>query len=170
MSQLEGIWSRMVRFTAIGLAGFHLYTGAFDLVTTPVQRAVHVGLTMILVLALYPPRKVIRSEHSVPWWDLALIVLILMSTANICINWPRYMPMMVAPATSFELVMAVSAIVVVLEGGRRTIDWIFPIITALSIAYALWGHFIPDQWGWGTRCMKWRFVLTHMYFSTSSIW
>jgi len=168
MRQLEGIWSRIVSFVAIGLAGFHLYTGMFGLLTTPEHRAVHVGLALALVFALHPGRKSSRIRRSIPWWDLVLIVLILMAAANIFVNWPRYMPFMQSPATPFELFLAVAATLLVLEAGRRTVGWIFPILTAMCVAYTLWGHYIPGEFGHGA--MKWQPVLTYVYFSTRVIW
>jgi len=168
MRHLEGIWGRLVGFVAMGLAGFHLYTGVFGLLPAPEQRAVHVGLGLVLVFALYPLRKSSRIERSIPWWDLLLIALALLSAGNIFFNWMQYMPVMKSPASPFEVALAVTATVMVLESGRRTIGWVFPILTTLMIVYALWGQYIPGEFGHAP--ISWRMILTQIYFFDSGMW
>ena len=110
MRQLKGNWNHVVVALAMALAAFHLLTGVFGLLPAQEQRAVHVGLGLTLVLALYPARKSGAGKTSIPWWDILLILLILVATGNIFVNWMQYMPFMKDPATPFEQTLAVIAI------------------------------------------------------------
>lgn len=168
MRQLKGFCNRLVTFLAIGLAVFHLWTGLFGTLPAQEQRAVHVGLALILVFASHLAQKVSADKGHIPWWDFLLIALVLMSAGNIFVNWMEYMPIMVRPVNHFELFLAITGIIAVLEAGRRSIGWIFPLLTALMIAYACWGQFIPGEFGHAP--IRWEMILTQIYFSSGAMW
>jgi TRAP transporter 4TM/12TM fusion protein len=167
MNQLQGTWKKIVGVVAVSLSGFHLYTGVFGLLPSLEQRAVHVGLALTLVFALHPWRKDC-SRNSIPWHDVLLIGVVLASTGNIFFRWPEYVPIMQEPATVIELALAVTAVLVILESTRRITGWIFPMLAALSIAYALWGEYIPGEFG--HPHIAWTAVLRNIYFSTQAMW
>ncbi len=47
----------------------------------------------------------------------------------------------------FQIALAISLLVVVLEAARRAIGWPLPSIAVLFLAYGLWGHVIPGEFG-----------------------
>ena len=133
----ERIQKRAISLTAIALVVFHLYTGVFGLMPAAQQRGMHVLLALALVFAIYPARKSSSTRNRIPWWDLLLIVLVVVSAGNIFINWMDYEPYMTVPMTPFRLALAVICILLVMESGRRVIGWVFPALTALALAYTL---------------------------------
>lgn len=151
----------------MGLAVFHLWTGVFGLLPSPQQRAIHVGLGVALVFLVYPARKA-GGRTSVHWWDLLLVGLILTSSVNIVVNWLRYTSIRYIPATPLELALAVAGIVATLEAGRRTVGWVFPAITALAVAYALQGQYIPGEFGHAP--MRASVVLAMIYLTNLGMW
>jgi len=167
MRRLQGTWQYVVSIVAVVLCGFHLYTGVFGLLPAPEQRSIHVGLALILVFALRPWRKSGEQKIGTPWWDVLLIALTLVACGNIFVNWQNYL-IMRAPATPFEILCAVSLILIVLEAGRRIIGWVFPILTALLIAYTLWGHYIPGEFGHAP--IRWRAVIYELYLGLDGMW
>ena len=48
---------------------------------------------------------------------------------------------------NFQIAIAITLIVVVLEAARRAIGWPLPLIAALALAYGLWGQYIPGEFG-----------------------
>lgn len=47
----------------------------------------------------------------------------------------------------FQVAVAITLILVVLEAARRSIGWPLPLIAALALAYGLWGQYIPGEFG-----------------------
>jgi TRAP-type uncharacterized transport system fused permease subunit len=141
---MEVILRWTVRIAGIGLSVFHIYTGLFGAIVSPELKAVHVLLVLLLVFLLIPMRK---SKPGVRWWDIPLIIAVLAGSAYTFFNWERFLPIMVAPPGILEYVMALAMILAVLEAGRRSVGWVFPSLTTVSPAYALWGHYISGYWG-----------------------
>ena len=48
---------------------------------------------------------------------------------------------------SFQPVLAVVLILIVLEAARRAIGWPLPLVAASALAYGLWGQHIPGEFG-----------------------
>lgn len=46
-----------------------------------------------------------------------------------------------------QMAMAVFLLALVIEGARRMIGWPLPLVAALMLAYGLWGHLIPGEFG-----------------------
>ncbi len=171
MRRLKGIWLLVARGMAICLCGFHLYTGIFGLLPSFQQRSVHVGLGLMLVFLFYPVRKTSAADvvdSKVPPWDLLLIGIILTSTGYIFLNFLSFMPFMIVPATSFQLIFAGLTLVTIVEAGRRTIGWVFPILTTIMIVYAFWGEYVPGVLGHPP--IAWRIILENVYLSARGIW
>jgi TRAP transporter 4TM/12TM fusion protein len=163
----KGFWHAVIKVFAVGLAVFHLYTGIFGLFPAQEQRAVHVGLALSLVYFTRPARRG-TEKKAITWVDLLCIATVLLATSNIYVKWMKYMPIMEDPATPLEWFLALASILVILESGRRAIGWVFPILTLITIVYALWGHFIPGKFGHAP--IRWQVVVTQIYFSTQGIW
>ena len=166
--QIEEIQRWTVHIAAIGLAVFHIYTGVFGLWISPEQKAVHVGLTLLLVFLLIPMRKTSSAKARAQWWDLLLISAILAGSIYTFLNWDRFLPVMIGPPNTIERVMAVAMIIAVLEAGRRTVGWVFPILTTLCVGYGFWGHYIPGYFGHAPFAAI--TTLKIIYFSADGIW
>jgi len=80
----------------------------------------------------------------------------------------HFWPFKTSPVTAVELTLAVVTTIVVLEAARRTIGWVFPILTAIFLAYTLWGDHIPGQWGHAYIAPP--MILQYLYLSSNGIW
>jgi len=167
MRKLEGFWRWGVSLILIGFAAFHLITGVLGVLPAQEQRAIHVAFALVLVLALYPRRKS-ESKKRIPFFDLLLIIVIIIACGNIFIKWMQYMPVMESPANNLEIAIAFAAILIILEAGRRITGWVFPILIAITIVYALFGQYIPGKFGHAP--IKWISLLRAVYFSTDGMW
>jgi TRAP transporter 4TM/12TM fusion protein len=78
------------------------------------------------------------------------------------------MPVLVSPITFFELSLSALTTIIVLESGRRTIGWVFPILTALFLVYSIWGHYIPGRYG--HPYIPTSTILQYLYLSPNGIW
>jgi len=78
------------------------------------------------------------------------------------------MVFMTRSMTGIELTLAIVATLLILESGRRTIGWVFPILTALIIMYSLWGHYIPGRFGHAPLDIT--MLFQYLYLSANGIW
>ena len=167
MRKLEGVWSRGISFISIGFAAFHLITGILGVLPAQEQRAVHVAFALVLVLALYPRRKRDHKKR-IPFFDLIMILVIIAACGNIFIKWTDYMPVLASPVNSFEIAIALAATLIILEAGRRITGWVFPILIAIAIIYAMFGQYIHGKFGHAP--IKPISLLRAVYFSTDGMW
>ena len=171
MNKIEKIYDRIISFTAIILCFFHLYTGLFGLMPSPQQRSTHLGLALILVFLLVTisgkkQKKLSLFSFSF-WLDLFFIISIILSTVYVFFDFRKFLPIMMIPPNYFEIFLAIILIVAVLEAGRRTIGWVFPILTFFCLMYALLGQYIPGKFG--HPVFSFIRILKVLYFSTSGI-
>ncbi|MFC1592741.1 TRAP transporter permease [Candidatus Omnitrophota bacterium] len=164
---LQGKWLFATRYVCIAYALFHLYTSGFGLLPDMQQRAAHVFFATALTFLMFSAVKRGKAEAKVPIWDLLLIGVVITSCVNVFI---KYISMLVDPmqATNFTLFLGVAIIILVLETGRRVVGWVFPALTLAFLLYALFGQYIPGDFGHAG--FKWDFIIKHLYQSDVGVW
>jgi TRAP transporter 4TM/12TM fusion protein len=125
---------------AIGVAMslFHIYAIAIAPPEAFPYRAWHLAFAITLVFLLFPLFK--QGERARPrWWDLVALVLALGTCVYILVLYKRYIferdPFVDAPDL-YDKVMAVLAVVMVLEATRRILGWALPLTVVAFLAYA----------------------------------
>ena len=157
---------------ALALAGalglFILYTSFFGAFESLIQRAIFVTVIGVLGFVMFP------LGAGKPWraWGLALDVLLASSLVAACVyiiaNFDRIMTEL-PWAQPHEIALAAGAIAVVLELSRRvTGSLLFPAIVLLSLAYALFGHLIPGDFG--HRGFDLAYLTEVVYLSDRGLW
>lgn len=134
---------------AIGLAIFQIYyTAGFDVMDSPMLRAIHLGTVMTLIFLWYPPFKLKPGETEKPIWllvDLVLVVLsiavayYLVSQIDYILTRIRY----VDPVSTADMVYGTICILLVLETTRRTSGWALVIVASIFLLYAFAGNYLP---------------------------
>ena len=139
--QLTGISAQLVRWIAIGMSLFQLYTGYFQF-TAMNQRVPHVTLGFILIFLVYPMRKRDRKDRlSIESVSAASIILI--CGVYVMFNWFRKMGAMGLEPPLHELIMGGIFIILLIEGTRRALGWAFPSVAVLILLYARFGEIMP---------------------------
>lgn len=141
-NRLEGWAGKAVLALAVGSTLFHLYA-AYDIVATPVLRAVHVGLVMVLIFLLFPMAH--RFRHRVRWWDLAAIAGAVFTIGYMVLGGEDFGDRASLPNQNDVLVGALF-ILLILEATRRTTGAIMPVLGLFFIAYAWFGPALPAPW------------------------
>ena len=145
-----GWWGKVLTFIAFTMTIFHLYAAA-STVDTQSLREIHVAYALSLVFLLFPAVKSWRNR--VAPWDIAaagLVVVVIwyMMTGG---SWTSladsddFLDRYVSP-TQTDLVIGGILILLVLESTRRATGWIMPILSAVFLAYAMWGNYLPSPW------------------------
>ncbi|MBW2333348.1 MAG: TRAP transporter fused permease subunit [Deltaproteobacteria bacterium] len=139
--QLKGWSAQLVRWIAIGMSLFQLYTGYFQF-TAMNQRVPHVTLGFILIFLVYPISKRSRKDRlSIESVSNASIILI--CGVYVMFNWFRKMGAMGLEPPLHELIMGGIFIILLIEGTRRALGWAFPSVAVLILLYARFGEIMP---------------------------
>jgi TRAP transporter 4TM/12TM fusion protein len=165
--ELYGYWGRAIRLIAIAFAFFHLYTGAFGVLPHMRQRAIHVMFGLILAFATLSPIKRKKPETTIPIWDLICIFITIVGCITVYVKYIDYLTY-IGESNIWDIVIGIATSVLIIEAGRRTVGWNFPIITIAMILYALCGEYIPGEWG--HRGFSFEYVIQTLYQMDKGIW
>jgi TRAP transporter 4TM/12TM fusion protein len=169
----------VVLVIAVAMSVYHMWVAAFGPPEAPIFRGTHLLFALTLVFLLYPLVRPAPAADEVrdlesgpaagartagPGWSLALDALLLAASwAVILYVYLNYQYITnrivyIDELTALDRTMAVLAILVVLEGTRRTIGWALPVTALLFLGYALvWSP------------VTWTVLLEQMYLSTEGI-
>ncbi|MCG7599737.1 TRAP transporter fused permease subunit [Halomonas sp. McH1-25] len=131
---------------ALALGGLILYTSAAGPFDSLVQRSVFLALTLLLGLAIYPLGVGTRWRPLGVTIDLALAASAVVACGYVAINQNRIL-VELPWATPWDMLMTAALVVAILELSRRAIGWIFPLLVAIGLGYALLGAYIPGPLG-----------------------
>ena len=114
---------------------FHLYTGAFGAFPDIIQRALHVGGTLILAFCLYDIRRRDARLRPLSLLDLIFITGTVVVIGHLILSYDRMMGFTFR-MTQTDFVMAIIATALVLEGCRRVIGMTIPALGIAGLVYA----------------------------------
>jgi len=164
--EFKNFWFYVIAATAIGLSLFHLYTSGFGMLMAIKQRSVHLGIVLFMVYLLYPAfkKRSPMDKPSVP--DMVFSVLSLI-TCGYLVLFFEDIAMRNGMANSTDIYLGTILILLVLEAARRTMGLILPVLAVLSIAYAMYGEWIPGVFG--HMNFTYPRIIEQMYISTEGI-
>jgi TRAP transporter 4TM/12TM fusion protein len=136
----------VVAILGIGLSLFHLYTAAFGTYGALLQRSVHLALTAALGFLGYSVAGRRLKGGALPGWTdggLALLALVVFGAIAIQYRAIEMRQAMVDPLTTWDVVLGVLGVLLVLELTRRVAGVVLTLIGAVFLAYALAGPHAP---------------------------
>ncbi|HSL21758.1 MAG TPA: TRAP transporter fused permease subunit [Vicinamibacterales bacterium] len=123
---------RPILVLAAGLSAFSLYW-VVGIIQPQVYRALFLGLALLLTFLRF------RSWGAL---DFALAALSVAVCAWPVADFDRFIYSSTNP-TLVDLIFGTAAVLVVLEGTRRTVGWVLPVTALAFIGYALAGPWLP---------------------------
>jgi len=84
-----------------------------------------------------------RSRATVPWYDVVLALLSIVSLGYLILNYEAALQRIVNP-TITEVLMGIFLSLLVLEATRRTTGWPLPVTAILFLLYAYLGPYMPE--------------------------
>lgn len=153
----------VISVLAVLLSVFVMYTAIVGPLVAMRQRAVVLMFSLLLIFLIYPLRKKNKkiSPLDLIWAGLGLAV-----TLYVIVDFENLVLRMGMPNKT-DLIMGGLAILLVLEGTRRSIGWPLPIVASLFLAYAYYGNLIPGTFGHkGYSVMR---IINQMYMTTEGI-
>lgn len=156
----------LVTVTGVAMSLFHLYTAQFGLRTAVVQRGLHLLFCLVLIFLLYPTRK---KEGASKAWRLLDAILLLGGGSGLFYVILQYKQIVMrgGAANTADLVFGSMVILITLEATRRVLGPALSIIAGASIAYALFGHLIPGEWG--HRGVYWDELVEYQFLTTEGL-
>ena len=153
---------------AIFYSLFHLFI-TFNPLPELIQRSAHVAIGLVLIFLLYPARQS-SSRQSIPWLDW---LLALASLATFLYLWKEYQAIMTTRGgipNTLDIVFAILAVVVVVEGARRVMGWMLPILGLAFLSYPFFSHYdwVPDRLL--TRSYSISDIFGQMYLKTEGLY
>ena len=141
-NRLHGALGGAVAALAVAMSLFHLYV-AYSIVPTHALRAIHVAFVLALSFLVFPVSR--RFRHRVMWWDWLAGIAAVVVVAYMLHGGDDFTDRNTSPDT-WDIVLGVTLIVLILEAMRRTSGWVMPVVSLAFVAYALVGPWLPDPW------------------------
>ncbi len=160
-STLRWVAAAVLVFTS----AYHLWMGTKGFPTAMVQRSVHLVLAVPLAMVLFGIRPSVKGR----WWLGLDIVLALAAAA--CIGYVGYfhedLARRAGAPTQLDLWVAGVGVVIILEATRRSVSPALFFITLAFLAYALFGHHLPGQFGHAPLSL--RQVLNQQFYTDQGV-
>jgi len=159
----------IIRWIAVVFSLYTLYFNIIGVIPGIVLRAGHLMFSSILIFYLWPISK--KFPHKLGLVINSILIIGSLMQGFYIINKYSNLDSIqhsLGTPSSLDKIMAVIAIVVVLEMARRTSGWGIVGITMLFIFYAYFGFRLPGYWAHKTPSIG--RLLSHLYLSLEGIY
>jgi TRAP transporter 4TM/12TM fusion protein len=120
---------------------FHLYLISSGLIANLISRPIHMALALpwaLIMVAKNPFERITGAILGTA--SLAATIYIVTNEATISDQYG-------ALEGNWQIAMAMTLIMTVLEMARRFIGWPLPLVASIALAYGLWGQYVPGELG-----------------------
>lgn len=167
MRKLTGFWYTVTVVMSVALIAFQLYTAGFGVLPDIQQRSVHLFFVMAMIFILKPVKKGV-SMDKVPWYDIVLTVLSLLSTGFMILNYEKLLWDPIQWLNIADKIFSVVLTLLIIEASRRCVGWTFPILAAFFFIYSFFGQIFPSSWA--HKNYTFDAVFMNLYHTTNGIW
>lgn len=163
--KLKGFERILVKIIAILFSIFQFYTMGFGMLPPQIQRPIHVGFAFLLIYLLVPPTKKSRRDK-IPFYDYLIAIVIIFIFLYPIVFYQQLIGRAGLP-TNLDFIVALLAVILILEGARRIAGIPLPLIAAIFVLYALFGKYIPGLFAHrGYSIIR---VVDHLFFTLDGI-
>ncbi|WP_459918331.1 TRAP transporter permease [Desulfocicer niacini] len=152
-----------VIFISLCFTGFQVFTATNGLMTSLLQRSIHLSFALILVFLLFP---FTRKSRATLFMDIPFALMSLASGLYLYISFDDLIYRIGEP-TTWDIFFGVSTIILLLEATRRMVGYTMTTLGVISLLYCLLGNYLPEPFGHSGRDLG--RVLSQMYLSTEGI-
>ncbi len=142
---LKGLCGNIYLIIGVAMAIFHIYFLGYSTITPWILCYVHLCFGLILTFMIYPFSK--KSGNNLTTPDLFFITLSVATTAYFVINMDTIIYRIGIESTTWDIFFCSLLVLLVLEITRRTNGIILPLIAVIFILYALYGNYLPPEFG-----------------------
>jgi len=163
---LSGKIGVFIRWFAIAMSLFQLYTGFFGELPGYQQLSVHLAFALVLCYVYFPlSKKSPRHRLTVP--DGILAILAGAAAIYVFANYEHWVTAQ-GDAPVYDIVIGGVLLAFVLEATRRSVSPMLPVVTLVFLIYAYVGPYIPGELAHrGFRVAR---IIDHIYMSGEGLW
>ena len=141
--------AKCATLVALVLALFQIYTALFGSFDAIIQRAIHLGLGLILLFLVRPSLILKKGKSGPSWLDWVFLAFSGVATAYLIINYDwvteERFPL-ITKLSAWEMILGIGMVLIVLEATRRMFNkgLFFVVLAFLLYPFAgpyLWGAF-----------------------------
>lgn len=167
MRKLSKGWNRLILVMSILLVLFQIYSAGFGTMDDALQRSIHITFILTLCFILKPATKK-ASLDKVPFYDILFSIVggaacIYVAVMNQQFLWNPLV--WISPLDTF---FAFALCLLVLEAGRRTVGYVFIVMSGIFLLYALFGPIFPGMWGHKAFALP--EIMQYLYHTTNGMW
>jgi len=133
--------SRIITVLCLIWATGQIYTAAFGVFPSTLQRAPHVGFAMVLIYMLYPMRSGQR-QTTVPWYDWIFVALSVSVTLYHVVFYEDLINR-AGVYSGVDTYVSVVAVALILEAARRIAGLVITSLAMFFLLYAYLGSYLP---------------------------
>ncbi len=167
MRKLTGFWYKVTVAMSFALIIFQLYTAGFGVLPDIQQRSVHLFFVLAMIFLLKPMGKNSPKDR-VPWYDIILALLALMSTGYMILSYEKILWDPIQWLGMADKIFSVVLTLLIIEASRRCVGWTFPILAAFFFVYSFFGQIFPSSWA--HKNYTFDAVFMNLYHTTNGIW
>ena len=119
----------LVKIVAILMSLFQLYTGIFQL-TAMNQRVTHVTFALVLIFLYY--RISLGKREKISWDGYLFAAISLWLGIYVLCTWFKKVGNIGMEPPTIELILGSIFLLLCIDAARRTLGWVFPIISIIS--------------------------------------
>jgi len=164
--RISGKAGLLIRWLAIAMSLFQLYTGFFGELPGSKQLSIHLTFALLLCFLCFPRSKKSPRER-VTGPDAVLALLGGFAALYLFLNYDHVVTS-VGNAELYDLIIGGGVIVLVLEATRRSVSPMLPVITTAFLIYAYLGPWIPGELA--HRGFTVKRIIDHVYMSGEGLW
>lgn len=135
----------IVAFLAIITVTFHIYLIFTGLIPNLISRPLHLALVLPWVFLLSDNNNVSKFTK---YLGYALLICAMFSIYFIINNHTSLEDQYGSLEGGLQYFIAISLLLAVLEMARRSVKLALPLTASIALAYGLWGHYIPGNFGY----------------------
>ncbi len=163
--RLTGLPGKFISAWLVAMAAFHLYTASFGVLPIAIIRAVHLTFAIVAVFLLYPSTRK-GSKTAVPWYDWLLAAASCGVIGYIVVMFNDISRRGALPVP-YEIYLGAAAVILILEGGRRIVGNVLPVLSSLFLFYCYFGQVMPGMFM--HRGYSLSRIVQHMYLTPEGI-
>lgn len=139
--RLEGPIAKFIFVLAVVWSLAQLYTAAFGVFPSTLQRAPHVGVALVLIFLLYPAKR--TNSNKIPWYDY-LFSFLGFAVSFYHVYFYEDLVWRAGLYTDIDMYVGIIAILLVLEATRRLAGPVIVSLATFFLIYAYFGNYFPS--------------------------
>lgn len=166
--KLEGTQDKLVGAIAVIMSLYQLWYAVAGTIQPLLHYCIHLTFVLALCYLTYTPRMG-ANRGRFPMIDAVLAFVIaaagiyyMLHVSEYVVRWP-----MVDPLPTVAILVAVIFIVLIIDGTRRTMGMVLPLIGVIFVLYCLFGHLLTG--GLYHRYINVVDVIDQLMFTTSGV-